>query len=350
MTMCTERIGAVAIGRNEGERLRRCLTALNRQTRQIVYVDSGSTDGSVELARSLGVEVLELERSVPFTAARARNAGFQCLRQRWPTTEYVQFVDGDMEILDRWLATAAAVLDDRPEVVAVWGCRRERYPERSVYNRICDVEWRIGIAGTSANFGGDVMIRGSTFTQVGGYASHVIAAEDNELGIRLRAAGGVLQRIDRESTLHDADMYRFKQWWIRATRCGYAYAQVGSLHHSLGEGKFARELKRACLLGAILPTGAVALALTIPSLSCLVVGLYPINAARIAWSTRRRRFSWADSAAWGASCALAPIPQALGAARYYLHLLFDKRPEIIEHKPPLQITRLRSEIVDDKRE
>ena len=350
VTMRTERIGAVAIGRNEGERLRRCLAALNRQTRQIVYVDSGSTDGSVELARSLGVEVLELERSVPFTAARARNAGFERLRQRWPTIEYVQFVDGDMEILEHWLTIAAAVLDDRPEVFAVWGCRRERHPERSVYNRICDVEWRIGLAGASANFGGDVMIRGGAFTKVGGYASHVIAAEDDELGIRLRAAGGVLQRIDQNATLHDADMYRFKQWWIRATRCGYAYAQVSSLHRSLGERKFVRELKRAGLLGAIVPTGAVALGLTIPSLFWLVVGLYPINAARIAWGSRRRGFSWADSAAWGASCALAPIPQALGAARYYLHLLFDKRPEIIEHKPPLQITRLRSEIVDDKRE
>ena len=44
-------IGAVIIGRNEGARLERSLQALAGQVAQIVYVDSGSTDGSVAAAR-----------------------------------------------------------------------------------------------------------------------------------------------------------------------------------------------------------------------------------------------------------------------------------------------------------
>jgi len=350
MTTPAERIGAVVIGRNEGARLQRCLTALNRHTDRIVYVDSGSTDGSADLARSFGIDVLELEMSVPFTAARARNAGFARLRQRWPTAEYVQFIDGDMEVLDGWLATAAALLDKQPQVVAVWGRRCERNPERSIYNRICNIEWCINAGSSSATFGGDVMIRISALAEVGGYAPHVIAAEDDELGLRLRAAGGILLSVDQESTLHDADMYRFKQWWVRANRCGYAYAQVSSLSYSLPERKFARELRRAFLLGAILPAGALALAIVRPILFFLTIGLYPVNAGRIALATRRRGFSWADSAAWGASCALAPIPQILGAAKYYLDLLLGKRPEIIEHKTPLKLTPPQSKGIDGDRE
>ena len=56
-------------------RLRQCLLSVGSAT--IVYVDSGSTDGSIACAQSLGVESCpELDLSIPFTAARARNAGF----------------------------------------------------------------------------------------------------------------------------------------------------------------------------------------------------------------------------------------------------------------------------------
>ena len=63
LSACTERlvmgsIGAVASGRNEGERLEACLKALVDDVDHMVYVDSGSTDGSRDLARSLGVEVV----------------------------------------------------------------------------------------------------------------------------------------------------------------------------------------------------------------------------------------------------------------------------------------------------
>ncbi len=39
-------LGVVVIGRNEGERLRRCLESVLGATPGVVYVDSGSSDGS----------------------------------------------------------------------------------------------------------------------------------------------------------------------------------------------------------------------------------------------------------------------------------------------------------------
>lgn len=326
------RVGAVAIGRNEGERLRRCLETLGQQIDRIVYVDSGSTDGSPDMARARGVDVVDLDMTIPFTAARARNAGLQRLGERWPSTEYVQFVDGDMEVLPGWIDTAVALLDERPEVVAVCGWRRERHPERSIYNRICDMEWRMGPVGEVTNFGGDIMFRKRALEDVGGYDVGVIAAEDDELGVRLRERGGKLMRLDHESTLHDADMHFFRQWWTRAKRCGHAYAQVSALHGEGSEAKFVAEMRRALVFGAIVPGTAALLTLPTLGLSWGVLGFYPVNAARIAANTHRQGFSWADSLAWGASCALSPIPQAVGAAKFFLDKLRHRRPEIIEYK------------------
>src|SRR3954468_10399767 len=152
------RVGVVAIGRNEGERLRRCLESLEPAARPTVYVDSGSTDGSPDLARSLGADVVALDLSAPFTAARARNAGFERLLAIAPDVEYVQFVDGDCEVDPAWIPTATAAPDAGPEVAVVCGRRRERFPEGTLYNRLCDLEWD-GAPGETDACGGDALMR-----------------------------------------------------------------------------------------------------------------------------------------------------------------------------------------------
>src|SRR5699024_3532063 len=91
-------VGIVLIGRNEGRRLDAALDAAlaaGGSLARVVYVDSGSTDGSAALARGKGVAVVELDASRPFSAARARNAGFAHLSQDGVGPRWVQFVDGD---------------------------------------------------------------------------------------------------------------------------------------------------------------------------------------------------------------------------------------------------------------
>ena len=90
-------VGAVVIGRNEGIRLQRCLKSLVPQVAHLVYVDSGSQDDSVAFARSLGATVVELGTETPFTAARARNAGFEAL-MGLAELDFVQFIDGDCTV------------------------------------------------------------------------------------------------------------------------------------------------------------------------------------------------------------------------------------------------------------
>ena len=157
-------IDAVVIGRNEGTRLIACLTSLRGQVRRLIYVDSGSTDGSVEAARDLGAEVVSLDMSQKFTAARARNAGLAHLDG---DSTYVQLVDGDCEVVPGWIDAAVTKLESDPKLAVVCGRRRERHPEASVYNRLCDHEWDTPV-GPAKACGGDAMMRLSALREVGG--------------------------------------------------------------------------------------------------------------------------------------------------------------------------------------
>ena len=103
------RVGVVAIGRNEGARLVRCLDSVCDGQRPVVYVDSGSTDGSVAAAEARGALVVALDMAQPFSAARARNAGWRTLLAAHPNLDAVQFVDGDCEVVAGWLDAGAAV-------------------------------------------------------------------------------------------------------------------------------------------------------------------------------------------------------------------------------------------------
>lgn len=330
-------IGAVVIGRNEGDRLRLCLTSILGQVDSIVYVDSGSTDGSVELAKSLNIEVVELDLTIPFTAARARNAGFQHLTTVNPQLKYVQFVDGDCEILPGWIEIAAHTLENDSQIVAVCGWRQECYPKHSLYNTICNIEWRMGSVGIISSFGGDVMIRSEAFKKAQGYNNSVIAAEDDELSVRLRQNNGQLVRIARNSTKHDANMYHIWQWWKRAKRCGYGYAQVFSLHGKPPESKFAKEMLRALLWGLIFPLSIFLLLYPTHGLVSIILLRYPLTALRVSYSTRQQGFLWSDSFAWGVSCSVSVFPEIVGICKFYFDRLQNQQHQIIEYKSPTSL-------------
>jgi glycosyltransferase involved in cell wall biosynthesis len=222
------RYAVVVIGRNEGERLRRCLRSLAAAD-LVVYVDSSSTDGSPQSARALGADIVMLDMTSPFTAARARNAGYRRLRQRAPECQYVQFVDGDCELDGVWLDQAVSFLDANERIAAVAGRLRERCPERTIYNWMCHREWDIP-AGETRWCGGIAMMRTQAIDKAGGFREDLIAGEEPELCVRLRAAGWRIWRLDIPMATHDAAMTRFAQWWRRAARGGYAQAEGAALH------------------------------------------------------------------------------------------------------------------------
>jgi GT2 family glycosyltransferase len=328
-------VGVVAIGRNEGERLRRCLESLAGQGLAMVYVDSGSQDGSVELARGLGVEAVELDMSRPFSAARARNEGFARLLAVAPGARYVQFVDGDCEVVGGWIDRARRELDGRPDVAAVAGRLRERHPERSVYNRLADLEWDTPI-GEAQACGGIAMMRVDALRRAGGFDPGLIAGEEPELCVRLRRDGWKIRRIDAEMALHDMAMTRFGQWWRRTVRTGHAYAEGNALHGRSPERHYVRETRSIVVWGLIAPLAALALAWPTrgASLALLLAGCAYLFWRIYRYGRGRRGWSPADARAYAGFVVLGKVPGALGAVRYWLGRLSGKRCRVIDFRGP----------------
>jgi len=257
------RIGVVAIGRNEGERLVRCLRSLKVSSCPVVYVDSASTDGSPDAARALGAEVVALDMKRPFTAARARAEGVAALESSAPGLDGVLFIDGDCELEPGFLNAAARFLADHPDFAVACGRRRERFPGASPYNRLIDREWDTPV-GEAAACGGDALFRFAAYRAVGGFDPRMLAGEEPELCTRLRAAGWRIMRLDEPMTIHDAAMHRFGQWWNRAIRSGMGYIQAWQSTRGEGQqGLYGRQIARALLWAGVLPLVAILLALAV---------------------------------------------------------------------------------------
>jgi GT2 family glycosyltransferase len=327
----TSPIGAVAIGRNEGEKLRRCLSSLRDRVAPIVYVDSGSSDGSVDLARRVGATVVELDPSIPFTAARARNAGLSKLIEESPGIDLVQFVDGDCEVVPGWLERAADEMRGDPTLAVVCGRRRERHPEASIFNRLCDIEWNTPI-GYALTCGGDALMRVQPLREVEGYAADLIAGEEPELCLRLRQRGWRILRLDAEMTLHDAAMNRFDQWWKRTVRAGHAYAEGAARHGREPERHWVHEARSNWFWGAAVPVAALGMAPPSLGLSLGLFGGHALLAARVYRAGRRRGLSASDAGLFAASCVVGKLPQALGQLTYWKNRLLGKRGTIIEYR------------------
>ncbi len=303
-------IGVVAIGRNEGERLVRCLTSLRATGCPVVYVDSGSTDGSPVAAAKLGAQVVPLDMARPFTAARARAEGVAALEAAQPGLDGIFFIDGDCELEASFLPAAAQFLADHPDFAVACGRRRERFSDASPYNRLIDREWDTPV-GEAAACGGDALYRFSAYRAVGGFDPKMLAGEEPELCTRLRGAGWRVMRLDEPMTVHDAAMHRFGQWWNRAIRSGMGYMQAWQA--TRGEDRqslYGRQIARAVFWAGVLPLASIAFALALsPWWLLLWPGLVLLQLVRL--SLREGLFA--------AALAMAgKFAELRGIARYLL--------------------------------
>lgn len=313
------RVDAVVIGRNEGARLVACLGSLAGQVRRVVYVDSGSTDGSVAAARAAGAEVVALDMARPFTAARARNAGLRALAADPP--EMVQFLDGDTALRDGWLDRATRFLDENLRAAVVCGRRRERHPEASLWNRLIDAEWDTPV-GEARACGGDALMRHDAVASVGGFREDLIAGEEPELCLRLRARGWTIWRIDAEMTWHDADMTRFAQWWRRTERAGHAFAEGADRFSTREAPHWQRETRRALGWGLGVPVAGLLAGLAHP------LGL----AIWLAWPAQILRLSRQMGWPRATFAVLGKLPEALGVLRYRWNRSRGRPSRLIEYR------------------
>lgn len=329
--MQNQDIGIVIIGRNEGERLHRCLQSVITKSHAIVYVDSGSIDTSVAYAKSLGIDVVHLDMSKPFSAGRARNAGFRHLVQFHRGLSQVQFVDGDCELIDGWIDFAQQHLEENSQWAIVAGVVIERYPQQSIYNRLCDIEWKSQI-GELQTCGGIFMVRVAAFLEVDGFNPEVIAGEEPELCYRLRQKGWKIFSLNHDMTLHDAAITRFSQWWKRSIRSGHAYAQGLMLHGKEREHYCLRDSLRIWWWGLIAPA-TISLIVLLLSHWCLILfAIYPIQMLNIALSKTKTAKSFYFSLQYAFFITIGKFPQLHGQVLFFIKNIFNKNLSLIEYK------------------
>jgi hypothetical protein len=320
--MTRRRLAAVAVGRNEGARLVRSLASLQGRVERIVYVDSGSTDGSVEAARAAGAEIVELDPSKIFTVSRARNAGLFHLLRTGELPDLIQFVDGDCEVQPDWIETAVAFLGAHPDVAAVSGRRRERYPDATIWNRIIDAEWAKPPGETLA-CGGDVMMRREAIEAVGGYDPDTIVGEEAELCIRMRRKGWRIWQLEDEMTLHDVAMTKASQWWRRTRRVGYGYGEGMAHYGAPPERHKVAESRRAFLWGLVLPAVAVLGALVTPWTLLLLLA-WPLQMVRLV--------AKGETPLRSVFLVIGKMPEALGILEFWIRRRVFRRMQRIDYK------------------
>lgn len=330
----TPALSIVIIGRNEGERLTRCLHSVNLSrgvegTAELIYVDSGSSDGSPQAAGNFDAQVIALHGGIQ-TAARARNAGWQ--RASAP---YILFLDGDTILNQPFIPAALEVLQSDPTIAAVWGHRRELYPERSIYNRVLDLDW-IYPAGDTDFCGGDVLMRRSALAQLEGYDPTLIAGEEPELCRRLRARGHRIVHIDAPMTRHDLNMTRFSQYWRRAMRAGYAYSEVSNRFHGSADPMWLRESRRNVRNGSFWITWLVVGIVLLTFRNVWILPWFALLIAlpvRSAWKARLRAPGQKSLLLlYGIHSQLQQIPILAGQLRYFLNRHSGKQRTPIEYK------------------
>jgi glycosyltransferase involved in cell wall biosynthesis len=328
-------LSIVVIGRNEGPRLDRCLQSI-RSIRgftgqlEVIYVDSGSTDGSPALAETLGAKVIVLDTDRP-TAALGRDTGW-----RSATSAFVLFLDGDTVLHPDFPVKALDAITSDQMIAAVWGHLREIHPERSLYNRVLDLDWIFPV-GEIGLCGGNVLMRRRALEVAGGYDTTLIAGEEPELCRRIKAHGYLIFHIDTPMVGHDLAMTRFRQYWKRSVRTGYAYAEVSRRYRNTDDPFWQAERVSNLIRGAfwmISPLLAIALSIIFHSVLPIVIwcGVLLLLSLRSAWGARWKSHDATALLLYGIHSHFQQIPICIGQLQFERGLRQGRRKGLIEYK------------------
>ncbi len=326
-------VGIVVIGRNEGDRLRTSLASVNQFGYPVAYVDSGSTDDSVNVAKNYATLVHELDRSSPFSAARARNEGFDVITSTYPGLKYVQFVDGDCVVAPGWFEAGVNALsvDGGPSLVL--GHRKELKPDFTIYNRLAAIEWNSPV-GELTNFGcliGSFLVKVPVFKAMNGFKTNVIAGEDSELGVRMCLAGHKMHKIDYHMETHDANILKFSQWWNRAVRAGHAVGQRAHINGDTAVQDCVKERKSTIVWGIVMPIVAIIMLFIFPLVSLAILGLYGVMFVKVYRYAKQQGMTHDDALIYTSSIVVGKVANGIGFLKFQMNAM-KKQYVLIEYK------------------
>lgn len=190
-------ISVVVPSYNDAVMLERCLDALGKQTRpadEIVVVDNGSTDATVEVARAAGARVVtEPRRGIP----QAASAGFDAA-----AGDVLGRLDADTIPPADWVARVERAFTDDPGLDALSGPGRfyggnvviRWYAERvhmPMYYRF--VAW---VLGHDVLYGSNLAVRASAWRVLREHVHRDLATVTDDLDLTINLQPGMGVRFD----------------------------------------------------------------------------------------------------------------------------------------------------------
>lgn len=210
-------IGFIVIGRNEGHKLVRCIDSIKKAIDEnsigeyeIIYVDSKSTDNSIELVGALDEKVKIFRITGQAYQAIGRNIGAAA-----SDADIYCFIDGDMELIPDFFPR---VLDDTGKLKYpfVSGQFENIYYDQN--NQRTGSELYVKSVLTQDKYqittGGLFLIEKTLWELIGGMDVRFRTGEDLDLGLRLARKGHMLLRKKELFAIHHTRHYksRSRMW------------------------------------------------------------------------------------------------------------------------------------------
>jgi len=280
-TQATPEISVIIPAYNSARTLGLCLESVLRQrdsSAEIIVVDDGSTDSTLEVASAYPVKVVEMGDNRGPAAARNRGVEVAC-------GELLLFVDSDVTLADGALARARRDMQE-VGVDAVIGSYDDEPAHRStlsLFKNLAHHHFHQRPNPEVTTFWGACgIIRRDRFLAVGGFDERIDGIEDVELGYRLAAAGAKI-RIDPQLQVKHHKRWTFggllrTEIGLRAIPWGAALRRYGYLPRGLN---FTRDQRLAALLAILLALSA-AVSIFYPAAGLLALAF----GAAAAWINR----------------------------------------------------------------
>ena len=305
----------VVIGYNEGKHIRACLESVHAinlpdMTYELIYVDGGSRDNSMDEARKVDkVRIYGGDRQR--RAAENRNLGAKQALGR-----YIQFIDGDMLMDREWPARAMAFLEQHPEVTAVAGMLEEA--NTSFVFRVLQIDWN-PVEGEVDACGGAAMYRREIFEKAGGFPEDVGYGEEPLLCWRIRnECGGKIWYLDARMAKHDLGFNGLRDYWKRCNNNGRAYIEIASRCWNSTDPLWKPNVIRNFTWAGVYLAVVLVLVLSPWWLAIGLIGLIGLILLRLTWKTWRRGHPLSIAAGYAFHCYAAKIPLAWGQLKWLI--------------------------------
>jgi glycosyltransferase involved in cell wall biosynthesis len=194
------KVSIVIIGRNEERGIGKCITSAQAAAEQIggaeiIFVDSASTDETVQVAQSFGVRVLQLKPDWKLSPSAGRYIG-----SHYAGGDFILFLDADTLVYQNFLPAALEHFQNNPDVGGINGYLDDLNENGEMladveerYDEVTDVKWLRGPC---------CFYRREALQSVGSFNPHLAMEEEAELGLRLVKHGWQLRLIPLPMACH----------------------------------------------------------------------------------------------------------------------------------------------------